>query len=150
MKRILYGAVMISLLSCSQKSGFHQDLFGLADINHANRRLLEVAMEDGFPPPIASRVYVYPHIAHYSTLQLFYPDSLPDFASRLNGFAPMKLEGAGQAHPELTALLVFSKVGRIVVFSELYMDALAEYFLDKASACRHTPGSHTGFNNDGR
>jgi len=89
-------------------------------------------MEDGFPPPIASRVYVYPHIAHYVTMQTFYPDSLPDITGILNGLTALSDIDIQNAHPELTALLAFCKTARKVIFSEHYMDEMAESFITKA------------------
>jgi hypothetical protein len=91
-------------------------------------------MEDGFPPPIASRVYAYSHIAHYVTLQKFYPDSLPAISGKLNGLQPIDTIKTQGAHPELTALLAFCKTGKKVVFSEHYMDALADSVAAQAKA----------------
>jgi hypothetical protein len=95
--------------------------------------MLEIAMEDAFPPPIASRVYVYPHIAHYVTLQSFYPDSLLNINSKLNGFPELTLPPQDDADGKLSALLAFSKVARKVVFSEYLADDLAQHFRDKAA-----------------
>lgn len=89
-------------------------------------------MEDGFPPPIASRVYVYPHLAHYLTLQKFYPDSLTDITGDLNGLAVLDSIQITGAQPEFTALLAFCKTARKVIFSEHYMDQLAESYTVKA------------------
>jgi hypothetical protein len=91
-------------------------------------------MEDGFPPPVASRVYVYPHIAHYVTLQRFYPDSLPDITDDLTDFPPLAELTTEDVYPELAALLAFCKTGKKVVFSEHYMDQLAEGIVADATA----------------
>lgn len=89
-------------------------------------------MEDGFPPPIASRVYVYPHIAHYITLQKFYPDSLPPITGKLNGLKALDSIDTKGAQPELTALLAFCKTAKKVIFSEHYMDELVNELMNKA------------------
>lgn len=107
-------------------------VFGTSDLNYANRTLLEVAMEDGFPPPVASRVYVYPHIAHYITLQSLYPDSLEYISNKLNGLESLPEIDNSNVNAELASLLAFSKIAKKVVFSEFYMEDLAEEFKEKA------------------
>ncbi|MBK9149372.1 MAG: vanadium-dependent haloperoxidase [Flavobacteriales bacterium] len=87
---------------------------------------------DAFSPPVASRVYVYPHLAHYLTLRLFAPDSLPPLEGALNGWTAPATMDTSDAHPELTALLAFCRIGRKMVFSEQEMDRLGVEFLDKA------------------
>jgi len=50
--------LMIGICSCNHPAEMRTKLFGANDLHQLNRTLLEIAMEDGFPPPIASRVYV--------------------------------------------------------------------------------------------
>ncbi len=130
--RALLLVFLVFLVSCSKEKSSENIIFGTVDLNHANRTLLEIAMEDGFPPPIASRVYVYPHIAHYITLQSFYPDSLPDISSKLNGLDALPVLDKANVNAELASLLSYCKTGRKVVFSEHYMTELAEEFITKA------------------
>ena len=96
-------------------------------------------MEDGFPPPIASRVYAYPHIAFYVTLQKFFPDSLQPVAGKLNGLAPIDDVNVKNADAELTALLAFCKTVKKVVFSEQHVDDLTAGILLKAEAGGMSP-----------
>lgn len=141
MKQIVFAVATLLLAGCTGNTDTVVSPFDTADLNHANRRLLEVAMEDGFPPPIASRVYVYPHIAHYTTLQLFYPDSLPDITTKLNGLTPLSGVNTQSAQPELAALIAFCRTGKKVVFSEHYMDALAEHFIENARTAGMRPAT---------
>lgn len=104
-----------------------------------NRRLLEIAMEDGFPPPIASRVYAYPHIAHYLALQKFYPDSLTPLAGKLNGLKPVPDLDVQKANAELTALLAFCKTAKKVVFSEHLAQEMIEGVIRKAETSGLSP-----------
>jgi hypothetical protein len=83
--------------------------------------LLDVAMEDGFPPPIASRVYVYPHIASYIALTPFFKDSLFDLTTKLNGFGVFPTPDTAGVDARLASLMCFYKVAKKVVFSEHYM-----------------------------
>ena len=70
---VLYLFACVFFYACQTSQESNTVVFGTSDLNKLNRRLLEIAMEDGFPPPIASRVYVYPHVAQYVALQSFYP-----------------------------------------------------------------------------
>jgi len=136
MRYILLISFVFSFISCSKYVSNEKVVFGTSDLNYANRTLLEVAMEDGFPPPVASRVYVYPHLAHYITLQRFYPDSLQDITNALNGFQPLLEFNEEMVNAELASLLAFCKIGKKVVFSEFYMDDLADEFIEKARAAK--------------
>jgi len=117
--------------SCKEKVT-NTKVFTSADLVNANTKLLHIAMEDGFPPPIASRVYVYPHIAHYLALEYNYPDSLPALSKKLNGLPSFTFKSNNDALPELTALLSFCNVARKVVFSEYMIDELQQGILKKA------------------
>ncbi|MBK9257769.1 MAG: vanadium-dependent haloperoxidase [Saprospiraceae bacterium] len=122
------------IYSCNDLNETRKIIFGTEDLNLCNRKLLEVAMEDAFPPPVASRVYVYPHIAHYITLQSFYPDSLTEITSRLNGFDTLTVNEKikSRSNPELAALLSFCYTAKDVVFSEYQMVDMADLITQKA------------------
>lgn len=120
------------LFGCNNATVTHPKPFGVVDLHQLNRRLLEIAMEDGFPPPIASRVYAYPHIAFYVTMQKFFPDSLQPVAGRLNGLAPIDGIEINGADADLTALLAFCKTAKKVVFSEQHVDELTAGIMLKA------------------
>lgn len=119
---------------CKSSEKSSTDIFGRTDLNYANTKLLDIAMEDGFPPPIASRVYVYPHIAHYLTLQSFYPDSLPALSTRLNGMPVLSFPAKEGVDGQLASLLAYCQVARKVVFSEYMADDIKTYFTDKAAS----------------
>lgn len=127
-----YISILIScILFCAcQKS---QIDFGPHDLNYANRQLLEVSMEDGFSPPVASRVLVYPHIAHYISLNLFYADSLTPIQNKLQGLNFTSPQISTDANPNLTALLSFSLTAKKLVFNEKYMENLFLHFKTKAT-----------------
>lgn len=126
---------IVSMAACKNSTinnAAKNKVFSSIDLVNANTELLNIAMEDGFPPPIASRVYVYPHIGHYLALRSFYPDSLPDLASNLRDFGKLPNIKTDGAHPELSALLTFCKVARKVVFSEYMADDVKSKILLKA------------------
>ncbi len=132
MRHLILILIVIGLNSCKNSPNLQVNLFGVKDLHQLNRRLLEIAMEDGFPPPIASRVYVYPHIAYYITIQKFYPDSLRSITGKLNGMTSLDSIKTQGAQAELTADLTFCKTAKKVIFSEHYMDEMEEMFIHKA------------------
>ena len=130
MKKIYLLIALIS--SCNQKQ---QTLhFTSADLNYANRTLLEIAMEDGFSPPVASRVYVYPHIAFYTVMHQSYPDSLKDLSKYLTDFPNIDSLKIQDIDPELSALLCFAKVAKALVFSENKAEQIIDQCITKANA----------------
>ena len=60
---LIYLSILIFFSACKETNNSKQNVFTSADLVAAITKLLSIAMEDGFPPPIASRVYTYPHIA---------------------------------------------------------------------------------------
>ena len=122
----------LALVGCVRPDERSNALIDAEELRIANRRLLETAMEDAFNPPQASRVYVYPHLAHYLTLRSFHPDSLADLGASLNGWTEPEIGDLTKADPGLSALLSFCKVAAVVVFTEQDMHDLAEGFLLKA------------------
>lgn len=105
--------------------------FTAEHLRHANRSLLEVAMEDAFSPPVAARVYTYPHIAHYLTLHAFHPQELEDLGRVLKDL-DLRISVVEGADPRLSALLAFCKVAKAVVFTEQDMEDLALRFVAEA------------------
>ncbi|MEO6190437.1 MAG: vanadium-dependent haloperoxidase [Saprospiraceae bacterium] len=130
MKKIYLLIALIT--SCNPKQQTLQ--FTTADLNYANRTLLEIAMVDGFSPPVASRVYVYPHIAFYVVLQQSYPDSLKDIGKFLTDFPNIDSIQKQDIDPELSALLCFAKVAKALVFSENKAEQLIDKWITKANA----------------
>lgn len=91
-------------------------------------------MEDGFPPPIASRVYVYPHIAAFTVLHQFYGDSMKNLHVILRDWPAMPTYDTTLVNPELASLLTFTKVAKKVIFSEHYMVSERDSLIAKSSA----------------
>lgn len=83
-------------------------------------------MEDAFNPPQASRVYVYPHLAHYAVIGHFQHDASAGFIDSLSGWPGLPAIDTGAAHGELTALLAFARVARLLVFTEADMDSVEQ------------------------
>lgn len=87
-------------------------------------KLTDVIVHDIFSPPVASRVYSYPCIAAYSTIQKVTP-GMEDLGNLLNEFSsvPDPADTTNLSF-EIAALEAFFIVGRQLIFSE---DMLNEY-----------------------
>ena len=130
-KYFTFGILCI-FLACGSERNSQEVKLNVHHLIKANDELLDIAMVDGFSPPVASRVYVYPHIAHHIALSAFYPNELHSLIGTLNELDSVKTPEPTGAHPELSALLSFCKMGKKVVFSEYRMDQLADYYKDVA------------------
>lgn len=118
--------VCLVVFSCNKNQFNPESAYDSSTLNHANTVLLETVMEDALSPPVASRAYVYPHIAHYITLSYFYKDSLVDLTGKLNDLESLDEPATEDAHPELSALYAFTNVAQKVVFSEHYIESLRD------------------------
>ena len=90
-------------------------------------KLTGVIVHDIFSPPVASRIYAYPHIAAYEILVHDYPE-YQSLAGQLNGFKgiPQPAKDSVYCYP-LASLHAFLTVGRNLTFSG---DKLDKYEAD--------------------
>lgn len=129
MKYYLFVALFLFLLSCQDKKTDIPQFFTAGDIHYANRKLLEVSMEDIFNPPVATRVFCYPNLAAY------------EIFSHKTGYSPINDIYPGsitnikpQNHHidySIAALVAFTIIGKQVVFSEHLMDSLYLHWMKK-------------------
>lgn len=83
-----------------------------------NEKLIEIAMEDLFTPPVASRVYVYPNIAAYEVLALG-NSGLKSLSGQIKHLPALKMENAAMPiNYSLAAEIAFTTVARKLVFTE--------------------------------
>ncbi len=130
--RIFTLILLVILSSCKEAIKSDVQVFKSTDLNNANTVLLEAVMEDVFTPPVASRIYVYAHLAHYITLQSLRSDSLQMIRSKVSGLQDFKLPESQEVNPELSALLAFSNTGKKLIYSEYYFEDLADNLKAKA------------------
>ena len=130
--RIFTLILLVILSSCKEAIKSDVQVFKSTDLNNANTVLLEAVMEDAFTPPVASRMYVYAHLAHYITLQSLRSDSLQMIRSKVSGLEDFKLPESQEVNPELSALLAFSNTGKKLIYSEYYFEDLADSLKAKA------------------
>lgn len=130
--RLFILCITIILTSCKEEIKPTFQVFQTSDLNNANTVLLEAVMEDAFTPPVASRIYAYSHLAHYTTLQSLRNDSLIAITNKLNGLNDFKIEKSKNINPELAALFAFSNIGKKLIYSEIFFEDLTDSLKLKA------------------
>jgi len=131
---LVFSLLTLVFSSCKDEKSTPEIVIEPAVLHHSNLTLLETVMEDALSPPVASRAYVYPHIAHYITLSSFYPDSLASVINKLNGLNEINFTDSTNSHPELSALYAFTNIAQKVVFSEHYINKLRDSITHNAQS----------------
>ena len=99
-------------------------------LHDLNNLLVNTVMVDLFPPPIASRIYVYPNIAFYECIRREDP-ALPSLAGKFNGLKNIPAPpGNGKTDPFISACISFSYVAQALVGSEYKFDDWRKAFSD--------------------
>jgi len=95
-----------------------------------NDLLINTVMDDFFPPPIASRIYVYPHIAFYECIRRD-DAGLKSLAGKLNGLHAMPLPSVNKPVDNfIAACFSFSYVTQSLVGSEHKIEEWRKAFTD--------------------
>ena len=123
MRKVLF-AIIIILFQQHQSSCQTKE----QTLHQLNKLLVDVVMDDLFTPPIASRIYVYPHIAFYECIR---NDDLVsiDLSGKLNGLKKLPKPGSGIDH-FVSACVAYCWVAQGLVGSEYKIENWREYFLD--------------------
>lgn len=110
--------ILVTVISCKQKAKDADiENFCKAGFTEWNRKLTYVIMTDIFPPPVCSRIYVYPNIAAYEAL-LPQSNAYKTYGGTLNGLGAVPKPQAGEAicYP-LAASIAFTTVAAKLVFN---------------------------------
>jgi hypothetical protein len=108
----------LMVISCQKEVKDYRKEAANPEFLHASvNKLTEVIVHDIFSPPVASRVYAYPHIAAYEILLHDYPD-YQSLAGQLNGFkgVPQPAKDSAYCFP-LASLHAFVSLSRTMTFS---------------------------------
>ncbi len=95
------------------REAFERDVF-----HKAQDALTRVIVSDIFSPPVASRIYVYAHVAAYETLMRFEPRTYQSLAGQLRGLSSPAVQKTSHAQAGLAATEALLVVGKSLVFSE--------------------------------
>lgn len=122
----LFLIITCCLTSCKQESKAIE--IQRKDYHDAIDKLTEIMVHDIFSPPVASRLYVYPNIAAYETLNQDSKDYL-SLVSQLNGLETLTQSAeTNKVNLKLAALIAHLNVSKELVFSKemitTYRDSL--------------------------
>lgn len=116
-----YTIALVILFSAS----FGQDAKFL---HRAQQALTDVIVHDVFSPPVASRIYVYPHIAAYEVM-VKSQSRYPSLGKAIIGFPTIPARPSNTINFSLAAVATFLHVAKTFVFSEQIFSDSAESIL---------------------
>lgn len=133
-KKVLYPVIFLTafmavLLGCTPKMDEAKlDAYTKDQLNKWNKKLTDVIISDIFTPPVASRIYAYPHIAAYEALANGNP-TYQSLEGQLREFeAVPKPEADKTYYFPVSGIIAFSKVGQHLVYNqEMLMDLETEF-----------------------
>ncbi len=93
--------------------------------DYMNRQLNEAIIQDGFSPPVASRIYAYLNIGIYECFALS-DKELQSLSGQLNGFAPSlpKAVDMDLYNPQFAAFQAYTTIARHLVYRDFIVDTL--------------------------
>ncbi|WP_430466541.1 vanadium-dependent haloperoxidase [Winogradskyella ouciana] len=133
MKLKYYSILLGILFTCFSCSKEKEPITITTDDYHAAvDKLTEVMVHDIFSPPVASRIYVYPNIAAYETLNQN-SSTYQSLANQLNGLDNLDTENTAEAsNLQLASVIAYMNVAKELVFSKeritAYRDSLYNHW----------------------
>ncbi|OZI07879.1 phosphatidic acid phosphatase [Siphonobacter sp. BAB-5385] len=119
MNKIRLVIILLSSLFGQQSfAQYTREAFERILFHEAQDALTRVIVSDIFSPPVASRIYVYAHVAAYETLMRFEPKTYQSLAGQLRGLSSPAVQKTSHAQAGLAATEALLMVGRGLVFSE--------------------------------
>lgn len=114
----LFTVILISILLFSCSNNEQKIEITPNDYHNAVDKLTSVMVHDIFSPPVASRIYVYPNIASYETLNQANA-TYKSLATQLNGFEKVPSNiSAENVDLKLAAIIAYLDVAKELVFSK--------------------------------
>ncbi|KYP13340.1 vanadium-dependent haloperoxidase [Flavihumibacter sp. CACIAM 22H1] len=127
----IYVVLLCWLLGITE-AGFSQKQPPLdaAPLYKAQQVLTDVMVHDIFSPPVASRIYVYTHLAAYELLAAAGNTGIYSFAGKLPGWSGVAI-GKSDIDPVVASLEAFRVTGRQLVFSEQQFSDSMQVLMDQ-------------------
>ncbi len=133
MKNLLVFILITGLISgCGSKHDPEKlNQFSENQLNEWHDKLTEVIISDIFTPPVASRIYVYPHIAAYEVMRNQFPE-YKTLAGQLNEFTAVPTPDTDVAiYYPLASIIAFSTATKYLVFNVDMIEEYEQQYLDK-------------------
>ncbi|WP_229598086.1 vanadium-dependent haloperoxidase [Runella aurantiaca] len=115
------GVLLLLGVICSPQAMGQNTRFEETAFHQAHQLLTDVIVTDILTPPVASRVYVYAHLAAYETLVAARPSSHQSLAGQLSQLTPPPVP-THRINPSIAAIEALLTTGRTMIFSEQMFD----------------------------
>ncbi len=79
----------LTLVSCAQDQSYKEKIKDPELVQANVKNLTDIIVYDIFSPPVASRVYLYPAIAAYQTMQLANEETYASLSGQVKGLEPL-------------------------------------------------------------
>jgi hypothetical protein len=119
LKGLLFCFISFNSMNCCWATSTD---FEIRTFHQAHQLLTDVIVTDILTPPVASRVYVYAHIAAYETLAAFPNAGYRSLAQQLNQLTAAPAPPNAQINPAAAAIEALLVTGRSMIFSEPMFD----------------------------
>jgi len=134
--QILSLIIMIFIaISCTEDGSYKTKINDPEFVQSNVKNLTDIIVYDIFSPPVASRVYVYPSIAAYQTMQLANKDSYASLSDQIKGLKPLSEPQNEKVNLSIASLHAYNEVGKAMIFSQekmiAYQEKLDEILKDK-------------------
>ena len=116
----------ILLTSCTQGQSYKEKIKDPELVQANVKNLTDIIVYDIFSPPVASRVYLYPAIAAYQTMQLANEETYASLSGQVKGLGPLTKSINENVNYNIASLHAFNEVGKALIFSEDKMNAFQE------------------------
>ncbi len=121
---VISGILLLLGVICSPRATGQSTRFEETAFHQAHQLLTDVIVTDILTPPVASRVYVYAHVAAYETLVATRPSSHQSLAGQLSQLTPPPVP-THPINPSIAAIEALLTTGRTMIFSEQMFDELS-------------------------
>lgn len=115
---VLLFLASLLMSSCQKDLSYLKELDDPEWVQSNVKNLTDIIVYDIFSPPVASRVYLYPTIAAYQTMQLANLDSYASLVGQVKGLEPLPENQDEDVNYTIASLHAFNEVGRALIFSE--------------------------------
>ena len=119
-KKYFLKLILLSILlnSCTQDQSYKEKIKDPELVQANVKNLTDIIVYDIFSPPVASRVYLYPAIAAYQTMQLANEETYASLSSQVKGLEPLTRSTNENINYNIASLHAFNEVGKALIFSE--------------------------------
>ena len=105
-------------VSCTKDTRYLKEVDDPELVQANVKNLTDIIVYDIFSPPVASRIYLYPTLAAYQTMQLANEDNYASLSGQVKGLKPLSKTLDEDVNYNIASLHAFNEVGKALIFSE--------------------------------